>query len=137
MITIEYFLLFCCLQSDSSNFEKHEMQGVSKYQKWQVILKKKVVKQLWNFDLFFNKIIVGFFSSFLMATFFKSRCNAMTSIFDINNEELCKKKINNQRKPSRRRMILNFPQGSFWATLLCYKNSGMSGDHFQISDWYL
>lgn len=40
MITIEYFLLFCCLQSDSSNFEKHEMQGVSKYQKCQVILKK-------------------------------------------------------------------------------------------------
>lgn len=98
--------------------------------------KKKVVMQLWNFGLFFNKIIVGFFSSFLMATFFKSRCNAMTSIFDINNEELCKKK-NNQRKPSRRRMILNFPQGSFWATLLCNKNSGMSGDHFQISDWYL
>lgn len=57
----------------------------------------------------------------------------MTSIFDINNEELCKKK-NNQRKPSRRKMILNFLQGSFWATLLCYKNSGMSGDHFQISD---
>lgn len=28
----------------------------------------------------------------------------MTSIFDINNEELCKKK-NNQRKPSRRKMI--------------------------------
>lgn len=41
MITIEYFLLFCCLQSDSSNFEKHEMQGVSKYQKCQVIFKKK------------------------------------------------------------------------------------------------